>query len=96
MLYILGGLPATGKTILARRLACELKAVHIRVDTIEQALRGAGVEVAGPEGYMIAYRVAQDNLTLGLPVIADTVNPLQITRSAWREVARQSGVLFLR
>jgi hypothetical protein len=34
----IGGLPATGKTTLARLPAAEIGAVHLRVDTIEQAL----------------------------------------------------------
>jgi len=95
MLYIFGGLPGSGKSILARYLARKLKAVHVRVDTIEQALREAGGQITGPEGYTVAYRIAEDNLRLALPVIADTVNPLQITRRAWREVATRSGVPFV-
>jgi predicted kinase len=39
MLYILGGLPATGKTELSKFLASSLGAVHIRIDTIEQELK---------------------------------------------------------
>jgi predicted kinase len=47
MLIIFGGLPATGKTTLSRALARELGAVHVRIDTIEQAIAavtGAPVE----------------------------------------------------
>lgn len=95
MLYIFGGLPGSGKSTLSRRLAHELKAVYLRVDTIEQALVEAGGRVSGPEGYAIAYRIAADNLTLGLSVIADTVNPLRITRAAWRDVAARAGAPFV-
>jgi predicted kinase len=95
MLYIFGGLPGTGKTTLSRHIACELKAVHLRVDTIEQAIREAGGHVSGPEAYIIAYHIAEDNLRLGLSVVADTVNPLQVTRRAWREVATHMGVQFI-
>ena len=35
--------------------------------------------------------IARDNLNLGRTVIADSVNPVEITRSAWREVAQQTG-----
>jgi predicted kinase len=38
-------------------------------------------------GYRVAYMIASDNLRLGRTVIADSVNPLQITRDAWRAVA---------
>jgi predicted kinase len=38
MLLILGGLPGTGKTTIARELARKLGVVHVRIDSIEQAL----------------------------------------------------------
>ncbi|MDV4178927.1 AAA family ATPase [Rhizobium brockwellii] len=93
MLIIFGGLPGSGKTTIARALAERLNAVHVRVDTIEQAIRASGIaDDAGPAGYIVAYGIAGDNLTLGRTVIADSVNPLRITRSAWRSVAQAAGV----
>lgn len=94
-LYIFAGLPGTGKSTLSRWLARQVGAVHLRIDTIEHALRLAGVQVSGPEGYAVAYQVAEDNLRLGLSVVADSVNPLQITRAAWREVAGRAGAPYL-
>lgn len=95
MLHIFGGLPGTGKSTLARHLASKRKAAYLRVDTIEHAIRETGGSVTGPEGYNIAYRLARDNLKLGVPVVADTVNPLGITRRAWREVALEVDVPFV-
>lgn len=43
MLIVMGGLPGTGKTTLARLLAARIGAVHLRVDTIEQAIVRSGV-----------------------------------------------------
>ena len=59
---------------------------------IEQALRNANVAISGPEGYVVAYAVAEDNLRLGHTVIADSVNPVEATLSiAWRQVALRAG-----
>ena len=37
------------------------------------------------------YALAEDNLKLGLPVVADCVNPLPVTREAWHNVAQSCG-----
>lgn len=94
MLIILAGLPGTGKTTIARELARQLRAVHLRIDSIEQAIRESGVVVASLDdaGYRAAYAVAEDNLRLGHTVIADSVNPLTVTRNAWVDVANRAQV----
>lgn len=66
----------------------------MRIDTIEQTLKKAGVQTIGGKGYEIAYKIAQDNLKSGLSVVADSVNPLNITREAWRNVALIAGNKF--
>jgi len=92
-LIVLAGLPGVGKTTLARELARQLGAVHVRIDSIEQGLRQSalGIESVEDAGYRAAYAVADDNLRLGHVVIADSVNPLSITRAAWLDVARRAG-----
>jgi predicted kinase len=93
MLVIFGGLPGAGKSTLAQRLAGETGAVYLRIDTIERAMVGAEAAFSvGERGYLVAYAVAEDNLRLGRTVIADSVNPLEITRMAWRNVAARVGV----
>jgi len=91
MLIVLSGLPGVGKTTIAREVARVTSAVHVRVDSIEQALRNAGWQVQG-EGYGVGYAVAWDNLGLGRIVIADCVNPWPVTRAEWRSVADRAGV----
>ena len=67
MLIVLGGLPGTGKTTIARELARQLGAVHLRIDSIEQALRNHGVAARSMDdsGYRAAYAIAADNLCIG-------------------------------
>ncbi|MFD0619122.1 AAA family ATPase [Paenibacillus sp. GCM10027629] len=95
MLYIFSGLPGTGKSTLSSALARELQAAYLRVDVVEQAMRDAGTWVDGPAGYIVCYAIASQNLRLGLDVIADTVNPLQVTRQAWRNVAESLETPFV-
>ncbi|SFB98231.1 Predicted kinase [Polaromonas sp. OV174] len=93
MLIVIGGLPGTGKTTIGRELVARWSSVFLRVDTIEHALRTAygRVEDIGPMGYLVAYELAKSNLALGMPVVADCVNPLAVTREAWRAVAASAS-----
>lgn len=88
-LIIFSGLPGTGKTTIARQLAQRLNAVYLRIDTIEHALTQSVLKIDPIEdvGYVAAYGIALDNLRLGHTVVADSVNSIEITRSAWRDVA---------
>jgi predicted kinase len=91
-LIALGGLPGTGKTVIARELAREVNAVYVRIDSIEQAIRASGVlhKTIDDAGYRVAYVIAEDNLRMGRTVVADCVNPIQITRDAWIGVANRA------
>ena len=77
---------------MARELARQVGAVHLRIDAIEQAIRQSGNtrDPLDDIGYRVAYAVAEDNLRIGRTVIADSVNPLRVTRDAWLEVANRA------
>jgi predicted kinase len=94
MLVIFSGLPGVGKTTISRELARQIDAVHLRIDSIEQAIRGSAIgnQPMTDVGYRVAYAVAEDNLRIGRIVIADSVNPLRLTRDAWVSVAKRAGV----
>ena len=94
-LLIFAGLPGVGKSTLAQGVARELGATYLRIDTIEQGLRDlCGFDVQG-EGYALAHRVAADNLRLGGVVVADACNPIEVTRRAWEQVAKDAGASFV-
>lgn len=97
MLIVFSGLPGTGKTTLAKALARKLNAGYVRIDTIEDALLADGGSnlVAAGAGYRVAYAMAEDNLQLGRTVIADSVNPIRLTREAWRDVGKRSGSIVV-
>jgi predicted kinase len=91
-LYVFSGLPGVGKTTLSQQLARRIEAVYLRIDTVEQALRDlCGIVVHG-EGYELAYRVAADNLRLGVSVVSDSCNPIELTRSQWEKIAADTEV----
>jgi predicted kinase len=95
VLVIFGGLPGVGKTTIAQELAHQIGAMHVRIDSIEQAIRDCSPAVApalDEAGYRIGYAIARDNLRIGRTVVADSVNPLLITRDAWLRVGQNAQV----
>jgi len=95
VLYIFSGLPASGKSTLAKLLAAKLGAMYVRIDTVEQGLRDlCNFRVEG-EGYRLSYRIIRDNLELGISCISDSCNPIGLTRHEWQEVAESVGAKFV-
>ncbi|WP_424950113.1 AAA family ATPase [Deinococcus sp.] len=94
-MIVFSGLPGSGKSTLARRLARHMQAAYLRIDSIEAALLNATGRPAGVEGYAVAYALAADHLELGLSVVADCVNPLEVTREAWATVAAEASCPLL-
>lgn len=97
VLIIFSGLPASGKSTVSRLLAERLGALYLRIDTIETAIKNSALKVSQAEdaGYLAAFDIAKDNLKLGLPVVADSVNPINICREGWRQTALESGKKYL-
>ncbi|MBS3939558.1 MAG: AAA family ATPase [Actinobacteria bacterium] len=94
MLIVISGLPATGKTTLAAALARRVRAVHLSVDTVEDALLRSGLEpgwTTGVAAYEAVSAAAQQNLVLGLRVVVDAVNDSEAARQVWRDAAKRAG-----
>ena len=91
MLIIFSGPPAAGKSTIARRLAPRLRAVWLRIDTLETPIMAAYGDDIADVGYRAAYGVAEDNLRLGHIVIADCVNDRNAPGrppSSWKSCVR--------
>ncbi len=93
MLVIFAGLPGTGKSTLANELARRIGATYLRIDSIEQAITDSslGVHPVEDAGYRVGHALAEDNLRLGRTVIADSVNPVELSRDGWLSVAERAG-----
>ena len=81
------GRPGSGKSTLSKIISKELKAVYLRIDTIEEALSGID---AGMKVYEVSRMIAFDNLVLGNIVVSDGCNYRKILRSAWEEIANKA------
>jgi predicted kinase len=94
VLIVVSGLPGTGKSAVAAALATRLGAVHLSVDTIEDALLGAGLPRSwetGVAAYEAVGTAAVQNLVLGAPVVVDAVNDSEPARGTWRRAAAGTG-----
>ncbi|MFD1050034.1 AAA family ATPase, partial [Kibdelosporangium lantanae] len=92
-LVVLGGLPATGKSTVAAELIRRTGFPYLRIDTIEQTIvRTTSLRhPLGVVGYAIGYALAGEQLRHNVSVIVECVNPLAVTRDAWRDVALSAG-----
>ena len=96
MLIVVGGLPGVGKTTVARAVAGELGAAHLRIDTFEaalvhQELVATGAEV-GVHGYRLALAAADTCLAAGTDVVVDAVFDVAAARRPFRELAARHEV----
>ncbi len=80
---------------MAKELAKITRATYVRIDTVEQAIKDFCDVKVEEEGYRLSQRIASDNLNLGNSVIADSCNPIELTRKKWNDVAINAGASFV-
>jgi predicted kinase len=94
VLAVFAGLPGVGKSTLAARVAAELPATVLAVDTVDFMLRR--YEVSEPRPGFAAYGVvaglAEIQLRIGHHVIIDAVNPVKAARQLWVDLATRLDV----
>lgn len=94
MLVVISGLPGTGKTAVAAEVVREVGGVHLSIDTVEDALLGAGFPhswTTGVAAYEAVRAAAEQNLRLGRIVVVDAVNDSEPARDTWRRAAATAG-----
>jgi predicted kinase len=92
LLVVFAGLPGSGKSVLARGVADAIGATYLRIDTIESAIVSTLMAYRdNPVGYVVAERVAADQLAAGRDVVADAVNGVAAARAGWVALAARTG-----
>lgn len=91
LLVVFAGLPGSGKSVLARGTADAIGATYLRIDTIESAIVSTLMPYRdNPVGYVVAERVAADQLAAGRDVVADAVNGVAAARAGWAALAART------
>jgi hypothetical protein len=95
-LLLIGGLPATGKTWLARALAEKMSALLMNSDTLrtEMQLRGHYDPASKQRVYDAMLHCAEEALEKNQSVIADSTFYQKKLRQPWMELAKKYGAVF--
>jgi predicted kinase len=93
-LIVMSGLPGSGKSTIAERIAQRLRVPVLSVDPIESAIIRAGIARSfetGLAAYLVAEALASEQLKIGMSVIVDAVNAEEEGKDVWRGLARHYG-----
>ncbi len=92
-MLLVAGLPASGKTWLAKYLSEKWGAVHINSDKLRTAmnLRGHYDQASKQQVYNAMLTQAADALNAGRPVVVDSTFYKKYLRQAWVDLAKKQG-----
>jgi predicted kinase len=92
LLVVFAGVPGSGKSVLARAVANAIGATYLRIDSIESAIVSTlAPNRDNPVGYVVAERIAADQLAGDRDVGADAVNGVAAARAGWVALAARTG-----
>lgn len=89
---LISGLPGSGKSTVAEGVAEKIRLPIFSVDPIESSIIKSGIKKSfetGLAAYLVAETLAAEQLSLGLSVIIDAVNPVREARDMWRTLANR-------
>src|ERR1700761_3114487 len=94
VLAVFAGLPGVGKSTLAARVASELPAAVLAVDTVDFTLRRYEVSEARPgyAAYGVVAALAETQLRVGTHGTLDALNPVKPARQLWVDLAERMDV----
>jgi predicted kinase len=94
VLAVFAGLPGVGKSTLAAKVATELPACVLAVDTVDFTLQRYEVSEPRPgyAAYGVVAALAEVQVANGQHVIIDAVNPVKAARQLWVDLAERLGV----
>lgn len=94
-LIVMSGLPGSGKSTIAEKIAGQLMIPLFSVDPIESAIIKSGIEKSfetGLAAYLVAEALADEQLQLGNSVIIDAVNAEEEGKDVWRGLAKRHSL----
>lgn len=94
-LIVMAGLQGSEKSTIAEEIAKQLKIPILSVDPIHSAILKAGIEDSfevGLADYLVARRLADENLSKGISVIIDASNYVDKAQKMWEELANKHNV----
>lgn len=90
-IIVVSGLPGSGKSTIAESVAEEVHFPIFSVDPIEASILKSGIKRSfetGLAAYLVAQKLASEQLKLGISVVIDAVNPVKEARDMWHELEK--------